>query len=246
MSKSKRNTVDPDDIISDYGADTARLFMLSDSPPERDVIWSEEGVQGAARFVQQLWRLIGDLSNISTDQSRSVDGVTDAKAIEIRRISHGRLLRIQEHIERLRFNTAIAEIRKMANALSGALSEIDDADMAPDVALAFREASEFLVCAFAPMMPHLAEECWARLGREGLVARQPWPRIVEALAREDEITMPVQVNGKKRGELIVSRDIDQKALEEAALNLEAVQKALEGRIVRKIIVVPQRIVNVVV
>ncbi len=246
MSKSKRNTVDPDDIISDYGADTARLFMLSDSPPERDVIWSEEGVQGAARFVQQLWRLVGDLSNISTDQGRSVDEVTDSKAIEIRRISHGRLLRIQEHIERLRFNTAIAEIRKMANALSTALSEVDDADMAPDLALAFREASEFLVCAFAPMMPHLAEECWARLGREDLVARRSWPRIIEALAREDEITMPVQVNGKKRGELIVSRDLDQKALEEAALGLEAVQKALEGRMVRKIIVVPQRIVNVVV
>jgi leucyl-tRNA synthetase len=245
MSKSKRNTVDPDDIISDYGADTARLFMLSDSPPERDVIWSEEGVQGAARFVQQLWRLVGELAAINVP-IRSVDEIADTKAIEIRRISHGHLLRVQEHIERLRFNTAIAEIRKMANALSAAVGEIDEADMPGDIALAFREASEFLVCAFAPMMPHLAEECWARLGREGLVAQKPWPTIIEPLAREDEITMPVQVNGKKRGELVVSRDLDQKALEEAALNLEAVQKALEGRMIRKIIVVPQRIVNVVV
>jgi leucyl-tRNA synthetase len=245
MSKSKRNTVDPDDIISDYGADTARLFMLSDSPPERDVIWSEEGVQGAARFVQQLWRLVGELAAINVP-IRSVDEIADTKAIEIRRISHGHLLRVQEHIERLRFNTAIAEIRKMANALSAAVGEIDEADMPGDIAQAFREASEFLVCAFAPMMPHLAEECWARLGREGLVAQQPWPTILEPLAREDEITMPVQVNGKKRGELVVSRDLDQKALEEAALNLEAVQKALEGRMIRKIIVVPQRIVNVVV
>ena len=245
MSKSKRNTVDPDDIISDYGADTARLFMLSDSPPERDVIWSEEGVQGAARFVQQLWRLVGELAAIDIP-TRSVDEIADTKAIEIRRISHGHLLRVQEHIERLRFNTAIAEIRKMANALSAAVGEIDEANMPGDIALAFREASEFLVCAFAPMMPHLAEECWARLGREGLVAQQPWPTILEPLAREDEITMPVQVNGKKRGELVVSRDLDQKALEEAALNLEAVQKALEGRMIRRIIVVPQRIVNVVV
>ena len=245
MSKSKRNTVDPDDIIADYGADTARLFMLSDSPPDRDVIWSEEGVQGAARFVQQLWRLVGEIANMAGPQGSSLAEVQDEKALEIRRIAHGHLSRTQDHIERLRFNTAIAEIRKMANALSSAVGAIESETISDELALAYREAGEFLVAAFAPMMPHLAEECWARLGQTDLLSNAPWPSVDATLARDDMITIPVQVNGKKRGELIVSREIDAASLEKAALELEAVQKALEGRMVRKVIVVPQRIVNVV-
>jgi leucyl-tRNA synthetase len=245
MSKSKRNTVDPDDIIADYGADTARLFMLSDSPPDRDVIWSEEGVQGAARFVQQLWRLVGEIANMAGPQGSSLAEVQDEKALEIRRIAHGHLSRTQDHIERLRFNTAIAEIRKMANALSSAVGAIESETISDELALAYREAGEFLVAAFAPMMPHLAEECWARLGQTDLLSNAPWPSVDATLARDDMITIPVQVNGKKRSELIVSREIDAASLEKAALELEAVQKALEGRMVRKVIVVPQRIVNVV-
>ena len=245
MSKSKRNTVDPDDIIADYGADTARLFMLSDSPPDRDVIWSEEGVQGSSRFVQQLWRLVGEISNMAAPSGSSSAGVQEAKALEIRRIAHGHLSRTQDHIERLRFNTAIAEIRKMANALSAAVGAIETETISDGLALAYREAGEFLVAAFAPMMPHLAEECWARLGHTELLSTAPWPSVDATLALDDMITIPVQVNGKKRGELIVLREIDATSLEKAALELEAVQKALEGRMVRKVIVVPQRIVNVV-
>ena len=245
MSKSKRNTVDPDDIIGDYGADTARLFMLSDSPPDRDVIWSEEGVQGAARFVQQLWRLIGEIQGIAALPGSSMDGVAEPAAVEIRKIAHSHLSRAQDHIERLRFNTAIAEIRKLANALSGLIGAIEEDQISRDQSLAYREAAEILVAMFAPMMPHLAEECWRQLGHDELQSTAPWPVVDEALARDDEITIPVQVNGKKRSELVVPRDIDAKALEEAALKLEVVQKALEGRMVRKVIVVPQRIVNVV-
>ncbi|MFN3890017.1 MAG: leucine--tRNA ligase [Beijerinckiaceae bacterium] len=245
MSKSKRNTVDPDDIIGDYGADTARLFMLSDSPPDRDVIWSEEGVQGAARFVQQLWRLVGEIERISAPAGASPANVSEPAAIDVRKIAHRHLGRIQDHIERLRFNTAIAEIRKLANALSAAVGAIDMEVVSPDVAAAYREAGEFLVCAFAPMMPHLAEECWRRLGHDDLLSNASWPAVELSLAREDEITIPVQVNGKKRAELVVPREADAKVLEEEALKLEAVQKALEGRMVRKVIVVPQRIVNVV-
>lgn len=245
MSKSKRNTVDPDDIIGDYGADTARLFMLSDSPPDRDVIWSEEGVQGAARFVQQLWRLIGEIERIAAQPNSPPAAVKEPAALDIRKIAHSHLSHIQDHVERLRFNTAIAEIRKFVNALSGAIGAISDEKTSTDLALAYREAGEFLVASFAPMMPHLAEECWRRLGRDDLLSTAPWPQVDENLARRDEITIPVQVNGKKRGELVVPRSIDSKALEEAALKLEAVQKALEGRMVRKIIVVPERIVNVV-
>jgi leucyl-tRNA synthetase len=245
MSKSKRNTVDPDDIIGDYGADTARLFMLSDSPPDRDVIWSEEGVQGAARFVQQLWRLIGEIERIAAGRGSSSNDASNLAATAVRKIAHSHVSRIQDHIERLRFNTAIAEIRKLANALSGSIGSIEDAAISDDLALAYREAGEFLVCAFAPMMPHLAEECWARLGNESLLSNSPWPIVDSALALDDQITIPVQINGKKRGELTVPRDIDAKALEDAALKLEAVQKALEGRMIRKVVVVPQRIVNVV-
>lgn len=245
MSKSKRNTVDPDDIISDYGADTARLFMLSDSPPDRDVIWSEEGVQGASRFVQQLWRLIGEIAQMAEGLDSSQPDPDAAAAVEVRKMAHSHLARVQDHIERLRFNTAIAEIRKLANALSSAIGDVEAEVAPPALQAAFKEAGEFLVAAFAPMMPHLAEECWRRLGHDDLVSNAPWPAVDPTLAREDEITIPVQVNGKKRGELVVPRDIDNKALEEAALRLEPVQKALEGRMVRKIIVVPQRIVNVV-
>lgn len=245
MSKSKRNTVDPDDIISDYGADTARLFMLSDSPPDRDVIWSEEGVQGAARFVQQLWRLVGEIDRMGRASDTARADVDATAAQEIRKIAHSHLARVQDHIERLRFNTAIAEIRKLANALSAAIGDIESESVSPSLAAAFREAGEFLVAAFAPMMPHLAEECWRRLGHDDLVSNAPWPEVDPSLARNDEITIPVQVNGKKRGELVVPRDIDAQALEQAALSLEPVQKALEGRMVRKVIVVPQRIVNVV-
>ena len=245
MSKSKRNTVDPDDIIADYGADTARLFMLSDSPPDRDVIWSEEGVQGSARFVQQLWRIVGEISNMAPPRGPLSAAVQDEKAMEVSRIAHGHLSRAQDHIERLRFNTAIAEVRKMANALSASMGAIETETISDELALAYREAGEFLVAAFAPMMPHLAEECWARLGHDDLLSNAPWPVVDARLARDDMMTIPVQVNGKKRGELIVSRDTDAASLETAALGLEAVQKALEGSMVRKVIVVPQRIVNVV-
>jgi leucyl-tRNA synthetase len=245
MSKSKRNTVDPDDIIGDYGADTARLFMLSDSPPDRDVIWSEEGVQGAARFVQQLWRLIGEIERIAAPPGTPVRSIANPQAVAIRKVVHSHLARVQDHIERLRFNTAIAEIRKLANALSAAIGAVTDDRQGPEIAAAFREAGEILVSVFAPMMPHLAEECWRRLGHEGMISSASWPVVDEALARDDEIVIPVQVNGKKRGELVVPRDIDAKALEDAALKLEVVQKALEGRMVRKVVVVPQRIVNVV-
>ena len=245
MSKSKRNTVDPDDIIGAYGADTARWFMLSDSPPDRDVIWSEEGVQGAARYVQQLWRLIGALASVAAPAGSAIQGVTEAEAIEIRRHTHRHCARIADHIERLRFNTAIAEIRKLSNALGGSVGDIDSPDVSPQCRLAYREAADALVLMFAPMMPHLAEECWQRLGHARAVAYAAWPAVDPALAMDETIVMPVQINGKKRGELVIGRDSDVKLIESEALRLDDVRRGLEGRPVRKIIVVPNRIVNVV-
>ncbi len=245
MSKSKRNTVDPDDIIGTFGADTARWFMLSDSPPERDVIWSEEGVQGASRYVQQLWRLIGEIAGIAAPVGAAPPAQMSDKAMAIRRLTHGHLLRVQENIERLRFNTAIAEIRKLSNGLSDAIGAIEDVSADAGLAFAFREGGDVLVNLFAPMMPHLAEECWQALGHDTPIAEAPWPVADAALATNDTVTLPIQINGKKRAEITVDRSADNAAVEAAVLALEAVQKALDGKAPKKIIVVPQRIVNVV-
>jgi len=239
MSKSKRNTVDPDDIIASYGADTARWFMLSDSPPDKDVIWTEEGVQGAARFVQRVWRLVGEVAERTPNAA--LDGTVDTP---LRRAAHKTLAAVEDSIEALRFNVAVARIYELANALQGALQAArtgekveSDADL--------HEAAGLLVQMIAPMMPHLAEECWRALGREGLVAEASWPAVERALLVENAITLPVQVNGKKRADVTVARDADQAAIEAAVLSLDAVRRATDGRPVRKIIVVPQRIVNVV-
>jgi leucyl-tRNA synthetase len=245
MSKSKRNVVDPDDIIGTYGADTARWFMLSDSPPDRGVIWSEDGVQGAFRYVQQLWRLVGSLAEVAAPAGSPITGITEPLAVGIRRHTHSHCARIGDHIERLRFNTAIAEIRKLSNALTKLIGEIETPDVSAQCRLAYREAADSLVLMFAPMMPHLAEECWERLGHSGAVAYAAWPVIDPVLAKDETVTMPVQINGKKRGELVIARDTDVKTVEAEALQLEDVQRALEGRPVKKIIVVPNRIVNVV-
>ena len=245
MSKSKRNTVDPDDIIDTFGADTARWFMLSDSPPDRDVIWSEEGVQGASRYTQQVWRLIHQISEMAAPAGSEVAGIDDAGALEIRKIVHRHLLRVGQNIERLRFNTAIAEIRKLTNALLDVLHAIEDKPVTAQSALAVREAADVLVKLLEPMMPHLAEECWKIIGNEGLVSSAAWPVADEGLAAEDVLVIPVQVNGKKRGELQVARDATKEFIENAAINLEAVKRAMEDRPIRKVIVVPQRIVNVV-
>ncbi|MGV7031687.1 leucine--tRNA ligase [Methylobacterium symbioticum] len=231
MSKSKKNVVDPDDIIASYGADTARWFMLSDSPPERDVIWTEEGVQGAARFVQRVWRLV----NAATQAAG--DGAAD---LALRKAAHRALAGVGEDVERLRFNRCVAQVYTLANALDEALR---GGAVSPAAA---QEAAGILVQLIAPMMPHLAEECWQALGRPGLVAQAPWPQVEAALLVEDEITLPVQINGKKRADVTVPRDADAKAVEAATLALEAVQKVLEGKAPRKVIVVPGRIVNLVV
>ena len=242
MSKSKKNVVDPDDIIAGYGADTARWFMLSDSPPERDVIWTEAGVEGAHRFVQRVWRFISEIAP-------AVAGVTpaparDGDAATVSKATHKAVKAVGEDIERLGFNKAVARLYELVNVLSPQVAGASDADAATKSAL--REAVEALVRMIAPMMPHLAEECWAALDAKGLVANQPWPEFDPALVVDDEIVLPVQINGKKRGDLTIARNADQSAVEEAALALDVVRNALDGKPPRKVIVVPQRIVNVVI
>jgi leucyl-tRNA synthetase len=244
MSKSKRNTVDPDDIIGSFGADTARWFMLSDSPPERDVIWTEEGVQGAWRFVQRLWRLVNEAAEFArAAPMRRPKAFSDA-ALSVRKAAHVALASVSEDIEKLRFNRAVAHIYEFANALQTALADAS-ARAEPDLAYAVREAGDIMVQLFHPMMPHLAEECWTALGHDTLVAAQPWPAVEAALLVEDTITLPVQVNGKKRADVTVARDAGNADIEAAVLAVDAVKRALDGKAPRKVIIVPHRIVNVV-
>jgi leucyl-tRNA synthetase len=243
MSKSKKNTVDPDDIIATYGADVARWFMLSDSPPDRDVIWSDERVQGASRFVQRLWRLV----NESAERAKAAPAARPAsfgpEALALRKAAHGALDKVSGGIERLHFNVCLAHIREFANALAEVLAR--EGQPAPDLSWSVREASVILVQLFAPMMPHLAEECWTVLGQSGLISEANWPQIERDLLVEDTVTLVVQVNGKKRGDVTVPRGAQNPEIEAAVLALDAVKLALAGKAVRKVIVVPMRIVNVV-
>jgi leucyl-tRNA synthetase len=234
MSKSKKNVVDPDDILASWGADTARWFMLSDSPPDRDVIWSEDGVQGAHRFVQRVWRLVNDVADMTT----AGYAADDSASMKATKAAHKALAQVERCIEDLGFNKAIAFIYTLVNDLDAALK-----GRASRIAMI--DATGMLVQMIAPMMPHLAEECWQVLGRGGLVAESAWPVADRSLLVEDEITLPVQVNGRKRADVTVPRGADARQIEEAVLALDAVQRAMEGRPLRKFIVVPQRIVNVV-
>jgi leucyl-tRNA synthetase len=220
--------------------------MLSDSPPERDVIWTEDGVQGAHRFVQRLYRLTNELAELAAPVGSPVAASPGAAALAVRKSAHGALARVGEDIERLRFNRGVAQIYELANSLGAAIAEARASkSVSTDLARAFREAGNILVRLVEPMMPHLAEECWAALGHKHLVAEEPWPKLERELLVEETITLPVQVNGKKRADVTVARDAAQPEVEAAVLALEPVRRALEGRAPKRIIVVPQRIVNVV-
>jgi len=247
MSKSRKNVVDPDDIIASYGADTARWFMLSDSPPERDVNWTEQGVQGASRFVQRLWRLVGDAASIAVPEDSARPAQFGEQALALRKASHGALVKVSESIEKLHFNVCVAHIYEFANALQASFGSVEgNGGVSADYAWAVREAADILVRLLHPMMPHLAEECWAALGHRNLVAETSWPKVEASLLIEDTITLPVQVNGKKRADVTVARHAENADIEAAVLALDAVKRALEGKRPKKVIVVPQRIVNVVV
>jgi leucyl-tRNA synthetase len=243
MSKSKRNTVDPDDIIATYGADTARWFMLSDSPPDRDVIWSDEAVKGAARFVQRVWRLVNESAAMAIAAPKQRPAEFGAEALALRKAAHGALDKVSTGIERLHFNVCLAHIREFSNTLADVLAQ--SGTPLPDLVWAIREAAVILVQLVSPMMPHLAEECWVVLGQNGLVSEAQWPQIERDLLVEDTMLLPVQVNGKKRGEVTVARNAQDSEIQAAVLALDAVKQALAGKPASKVIIVPQRIVNVV-
>ena len=227
MSKSKKNVVDPDTIIETYGADTARWFMLSDTPPERDIEWTSAGAEAAWRFVQRIWRLVNDAATLSAG---------NAGPSELRRTTHKVIAAVTDDLENLRFNRAIARIYELANAIQAGLASKDGA---------LREAVDALVLLSAPMMPHLAEECWHVLGHKAAVVDTPWPKADPALLVDNEVTLAIQVNGKRRDEIKVPKGSSKELLEPLVLSMESVKRALDGKPVTKFIVVPDRIINIV-
>ena len=223
MSKSKKNVVDPEDIIRDYGADAVRWFMLSDSPPERDLPWSEAGIEGCGRFVQRLWRLFGQFDDSASGENK-----------DLARKTHQTIAAVAQDIEALAFNKAVARIYELTSAAEKAKPSADR-----------NHAIRSLLLMASPMMPHLAEEGWHAMGGEGLVAEAAWPEVDEALLVEDEVTIAVQHKGKLRDTLTAPADASKDDLEALALASEKVQRSIDGAQVRKVIVVPGRLVNIV-
>jgi leucyl-tRNA synthetase len=225
MSKSKKNTVDPTEIVDQYGADAVRWFVLSDSPPERDLEWSEAGIEGSWRFVQRVWRLFESLAE--AQDASGTDAALDRKL-------HQTIAGIATDIEALAFNKAVAKLYELVNAIERA---------APSASR--NAAVRTLMRLVAPMAPHLAEEAWAVDGGEGLIADAAWPEVDPALLVEDEVTIAVQVNGKLRDTLTVPKGADKATLEAMARGSDKIVAFLDGKEPRKVIVVPDRLVNLV-
>jgi leucyl-tRNA synthetase len=228
MSKSKKNVVDPDDILAQYGADTARWFVLSDSPPERDVEWTASGADATYKHLARVYRIVQDIA-----AAGDAPGTGDA---DLLRAMHRCIHDVTMGLETFGFNAAIAKLYAFTNTLSKSTAS----------APAKRQAALVLAQLMSPMTPHLAEDIWAQLGGEGLIATAPWPVADPAMLVDDHVTLPIQINGKRRTEIVVPADASKEAVESAVLALDLVQKALDGATVKKLIVVPGRIVNIVI
>jgi leucyl-tRNA synthetase len=245
MSKSKKNTVDPRHIIESYGADAARLFMLSDSPPERDLEWTDAGIEGAWRYINRLWNIvIAHKANISGNTKQPDVAMLDAQTLTLLRKTHKTIDGVTRDIENFHFNKAIARIRELSNAIesfgAAGLQAADENTFA-----VLRESIFTVVHLITPFMPHLGEELWLQLGNKSSGAPRAWPKANPALLAEDSVTIAVQINGKLRGTIELPKDMDRTLVEQKALALPAMRDALAGKQVVKIIVVPNRIVNVV-
>jgi leucyl-tRNA synthetase len=241
MSKSKKNVVDPETIIQTYGADTARIFMLSDSPPDRDLEWTESGVEGAWRYLNKLWRMGLDIKNSMENGDSTIGLKQPPKEItELEKLTHKTIKAVTNSIETWRFNSAVAQIRELSNAISDCRNTNSEGT---SIVL---NSYKVLLRLIEPMTPHIAEELWAQLGNTGFLCDQPWPTYDEALVLDDEINIAVQVNGKLRGKISIPRESSEEAIKALALGLDNVRKQIGEHEIRRVIVVPNRIVNVVI
>jgi len=239
MSKSKKNVVDPQSIIDAYGADAARLFILSDSPPERDLEWTTAGIDGAWRYVNRVHRLItGTLHSLPAIGSSNTDPFSEA-AVKLRQQAHRAIGGVANDLENFHLNKAVARCRELTNAIE-AFKSADAADK-----WALREAIEIALKLIAPMMPHLAEELWEKMGHKTWLAETPWPVADKTLLEDDSVTVAVQVNGKLRATITLPMNADKATAEAAALREPNVIKTLDGAAPKKIIIVPNKIVNLV-
>jgi leucyl-tRNA synthetase len=254
MSKSKKNVIDPDDIVEQYGADTARLFILFASPPERDLEWSEKGVEGAFRFLNRVYRLFAGAEKLFHSRREKVLAYERKIGLEAKRsgiegdilhVVHRTIKKVSEDIEhRYHFNTAIAAIMELVNFLYGL--EPDSLKKGEAGLLAYLSGLKHLLLLLFPFAPHIAEELWHRMGFEGFLLCHPWPEWIDAYTEQDVVTIVVQVNGKLRSKFEAPRDAEQDELREVALQDERIRGYTNGKSVVKTIVIPNKLVNIVV
>jgi leucyl-tRNA synthetase len=240
MSKSKGNTVDPQALIDQYGADTARLFMMFAAPPEQSLEWSDAGVEGAFRFLKRLWKAVHDhVEKGVVEGYQSGDLTAELKALRFQ--LHSTIQKVSDDYgRRQQFNTAIAAVMELMNALGKA------GDDSPAGRAVMQEALEAAVQLLAPIVPHACQALWAELKNGANLLDAPWPRVDAAALVQDEIELVLQVNGKLRGSITVAKDASKVAIEQLALANPNVQKFMEGKPAKKVVVVPGRLVNIVV
>jgi leucyl-tRNA synthetase len=245
MSKSKKNVVDPEDLLTQYGADTARIFCLFAAPPERDLEWSDQGVEGSFRFLCRIVRLIEDQEALLKEPNPSIAFQKLIAGRALYRKAQQTIKRVTEDIEDdFHFNTAISALMELANEI-GRFELVGSADDADERRVAYSYAVETLLLLLSPFAPHLCEELWERLGHDGSIFQAPWPSYDPAIITAEEIVVVVQIDGKVRSRLVMPADADDTAMREAALSDERVKGWLEDRPVRKVVVVPRKLVNIV-
>lgn len=243
MSKSKGNVVDPNDLIQDFGADTVRLFSLFAAPPERDLEWSSKGVEGSSRFLNRVFRLILSCEN-QLKNNESVPADLSSPGKELHRKTHQTIKRVTENIEHnFHFNTAISAMMELFNVLSSSLSNDKKSELEPAVV---KEGVTTLILLLAPMVPHFASEMWNKIGNTSDLEDQSWPKFDQEAAKEDLLTIVIQVNGKVRSRLEVSADITDSEIEKLALADETTIKFIDSKPVKKTIVIKKKLVNIVI
>jgi leucyl-tRNA synthetase len=246
MSKSKKNVVEPDHLVQQYGADTVRLFCLFASPPEKDLEWSEQGVEGAARFLHRVWRLVESRAGISRMAPWPLPEWNlpeDLRAL--RRKIHLTIKKVTEDIEdRFHFNTAVSAVMELVNLLYQCEEEGKYSD--PYALGVLREALESMVILLSPIVPHIAEELWGLLGHAAGIAQVSWPRYEEEIIRESEVLLVIQVNGKLRGRIMVGAHASEEEIREAVMSNLRIQEFLKGQTIKKFVLIPKRLVNLVI